>query len=104
MVILWGCKEKIPVHMAKFSANVGIKGQVSFSNQSTDANSYQWDFGDGIGRSTEQNSSYTYTKPGRYTITLKATGAGGDAQKWYKNNLYRPRCRIEYLFGPRSEH
>jgi PKD repeat protein len=78
--IVLGCKEKIPAPAAKFSTNIGTKGQVLFNNQSTDANSYQWDFGDGIGKSTEQNPSYTYAKPGRYTISLKATGAGGDAQ------------------------
>ncbi len=79
-ITMLGCKEKIPAPTVKFSAEVHTKGQVVFTNQSTDANSYQWDFGDGTGRSTNQNPNYTYAKPGRYTITLKATGAGGDAQ------------------------
>jgi len=31
---------------------------------------YQWDFGDGKGRSTEQNPKYVYEEPGTYTVSL----------------------------------
>jgi PKD repeat protein len=36
-----------------------------------------WDFGDGTPMSTDQNPSHTYTSKGRYTVTLKVTGADG---------------------------
>ncbi len=32
--------------------------------------SWEWDFGDGVGTSTEQNPCYTYTTPGRYLARL----------------------------------
>ena len=52
---------------------------VNFTNLSTgaDANSYRWDFGDGVGFSNEVNPSYTYYKPGIYTVTLSATNEIG---------------------------
>lgn len=32
-----------------------------------------WDFGDGVGTSTEHNPIYTYEKPGKYEVTLRAS-------------------------------
>ncbi len=54
---------------------------VNFTDQSTDATGWSWDFGDG-GNSTSQNPSHTYAA-GTYTVTLTATNACGSdiAQK-----------------------
>ncbi|MBI4602953.1 MAG: PKD domain-containing protein, partial [Planctomycetes bacterium] len=49
---------------------------VRFTNQSTGATSYSWDFGDG-GTSTATSPSHTYAAGGEYTVTLTARGAGG---------------------------
>ncbi len=49
---------------------------VSFSNTSTGAVSYNWDFGDG-GTSTATNPSHTYTAPGAYNVSLIVTNAAG---------------------------
>jgi PKD repeat protein len=38
---------------------------------------WHWDFGDGVGSSSEQNPSYTYETPGLYTVTLTATDSHG---------------------------
>jgi len=41
---------------------------------------YMWDFGDGIGTSTETNPVYTYAEGGCYTVTLDVDSAcGGDS-------------------------
>ncbi len=51
---------------------------VDFTDQSTgNPISWSWDFGDGVGTSTEQNPSYTYNNVGNYTVTLTATNAYG---------------------------
>ncbi|HEX6883580.1 MAG TPA: PKD domain-containing protein [Planctomycetota bacterium] len=43
-----------------------------------DATAYLWDFGDGTS-STERSPRKTYATPGRYTVTLAVTRAGGTA-------------------------
>lgn len=43
--------------------------QINFLNTSTDANNFEWSFGDG-GTSTNVNPSHIYNIPGYYTITL----------------------------------
>jgi len=50
---------------------------VAFTDTSTGSpTSWSWDFGDGA-TSTAQNPSHTYTAPGTYTVSLRATNAGG---------------------------
>lgn len=49
-----------------------------FVNTSTDADTYQWDFGDGS-TSTESDPKYTYTEEGIYDILLEV---------WSVNNCY----------------
>ena len=49
---------------------------VSFTNSSTDATSYSWDFGDNSG-SSETNPVHTYAADGVYTVTLSATNSCG---------------------------
>lgn len=51
---------------------------VEFTNVSTNAESYVWDFGDGVGTSTDENPTYTYAEPGTYTVTLTTTSSTGD--------------------------
>jgi PKD repeat protein len=46
-----------------------------FTNQSIGALSYEWDFGDNLGTSTEVNPTYTYNTPGVYNVTLVALDA-----------------------------
>lgn len=49
---------------------------VKFMDQSENATSWKWDFGDG-NSSTIQNPTYTYNKVGLYTVTLTVTNAAG---------------------------
>ncbi|TKC12303.1 PKD domain-containing protein [Pedobacter polaris] len=62
---------------ATFNANVttGCQGlTVAFTQTSVGAIRYDWDFGDGIGTSTDPNPTYTYNgPPGQYTVTLRVT-------------------------------
>src|SRR5205823_5896814 len=48
---------------------------VSFTNLSSGATDYSWDFGDG-NFSTAANPTNTYTNAGSYTVSLTAAGAG----------------------------
>lgn len=52
---------------------------VSFYNLSlyADPATYKWDFGDGFGKSNQENPVYTYYEPGIYTVSLEATNKSG---------------------------
>jgi len=55
---------------------------VTFADRSSEnPTSWSWDFGDGVGFSTEQNPSYEYTKAGTYTVTLTAVNASGSDEE-----------------------
>lgn len=47
-------------------------GTVTFVNKSVDAVSYEWEFGDKTGFSTEENPVYTYEESGSYEVFLTA--------------------------------
>lgn len=49
---------------------------VNFSNESQNADSFQWHFGDGAS-SRERTPSHTYTRAGTYKVLLSGRGAGG---------------------------
>jgi len=57
---------------------------VTFENESNDAVSYSWDFGDG-NTSTEENPVHTYDAEGIYDVTLTATNATGDTDEAIKS-------------------
>lgn len=57
-------------------ANVAAPALVTFTNISTNATSYSWDFGDNY-VSTVASPRHNYMAGGTYTVRLIATGAGG---------------------------
>ncbi|RAI99897.1 gliding motility-associated-like protein [Chitinophaga skermanii] len=69
-----------PSPVAAFSATprVGcsIPFTTNFTNQSTGATSWNWNFGDG-GTSTLASPSHTYTNYGEYDVTLQVRNAAG---------------------------
>jgi PKD repeat protein len=69
------CKKNEPVPTAGFSYqannNFKIPCNVIFTNLSTNAFSYDWDFGDNHS-STAKDPSHTYLKAGNFTVILKA--------------------------------
>lgn len=67
--------EVLPDPTASFSSVI-TNLDVDFTNLSTNASSYDWDFGDG-NVSTETSPSHTYNQSGNYTVTLTATNSCG---------------------------
>ncbi|MEP3389837.1 MAG: basic secretory protein-like protein [Reichenbachiella sp.] len=67
--------------VANFSANstsVNEGGSVTFSNQSTNATSYEWEFpGGSPSSSTSASPVVTYASEGNYSVTLRAHNANG---------------------------
>lgn len=62
------------------------KSGVVFTNESSRASRYEWNFGDGT-TSTEKNPEHVYAQPGTYTVTLKATNGIGDHTRQYYINI-----------------
>ncbi|MBK7936478.1 MAG: PKD domain-containing protein [Lewinellaceae bacterium] len=52
-------------------------GVIRFNNQSQQATSYTWDFGDGTPSSGSYNVDHQYNQSGTYTVTLIATSPCG---------------------------
>ncbi|MFA6225682.1 MAG: PA14 domain-containing protein [Methanoregula sp.] len=52
---------------------------VQFTDASTDAQSWSWDFGDGMPDSTAKNPVHTYTTGGSFNVTLVTTNSFGTA-------------------------
>lgn len=65
----------LPIAVALFSSDIqqGCAGlTVNFTNQSSNASSYTWNFGDGSSLSTAINPSHQYDTAGVYTVSLIA--------------------------------
>ncbi|MCK5135049.1 MAG: PKD domain-containing protein [Bacteroidales bacterium] len=60
--------------------NLEAGDAIQFTNGSADANTYEWEFGDG-GTSSQENPMYTYAEAGIYDVKLTAFNeAGGQAK------------------------
>ena len=81
---------------AEFSSNspVYLGSPVEFTNQSTGTPplTYAWDFGDGVGASTEKNPTYTYASIGTYTVTLTTTNDYGSSLVSHPVEVLEPIC------------
>lgn len=59
-----------------YAADAGNYQQINFTNNSSNANSYAWDFGDGT-TSDEESPSHTYSADDSYTVSLTVTSSAG---------------------------
>lgn len=73
---------------ADFSINISRdifeKDILTFTNNSLNAESYHWDFGNG-GTSSSEDPTYMYKMHGYYTITLTVTDAHGNIDQVTKD-------------------
>ncbi|MBL7199282.1 MAG: PKD domain-containing protein, partial [Anaerolineae bacterium] len=93
------------------SAATVVEGNpIDFTDQSTTNGppivSWQWNFGDGVGTSTEQHPVYTYTTPGTYAVTLGVTDALGYSDQVVVPNAVvvesacTPLTGVTFLYAP----
>lgn len=67
--------------LAKSNFSSSVSGPtVTFTNTSTNADDYLWDFGDG-NSSTEKNPVHTYANVGAYTVKLTASSPCNSSEK-----------------------
>lgn len=71
-------EKAVPAPEASFTIEKSGK-TITVTNNSTDGETYAWDFGDGSGTSTDENPDpYTYTANASYIVKLTVTNATGD--------------------------
>jgi len=61
----------LPVPAFTVNNSCGLN-PISFTNNSTNASNYTWDFGDGTATSSDNSPSHTYSAVGTYTVQLIA--------------------------------
>lgn len=98
----------VEARLDNFTIDVGAEGSVppsagfnieqsasnfleyAFTNTSTNATSYEWDFGDG-NMSTEESPTHVYASAAEYTVTLTATSDAGLSTTFSKTiNILAP--------------
>lgn len=69
-----------PIANYTYVINPSNNGEVTFTNSSTNAASYIWDFGDGTGSSIDMNPTYSYSSSGTFDVKLTSvnTKCGND--------------------------
>ncbi len=75
---------------------------IIFTNFSTDATSYAWDFGDG-NSSTEESPTHTYAAGGDYNVTLTASNADDSATFSRTITITDPNQASKLLTGETSK-
>jgi len=71
------CSEEEPYASFTCKSSAEVNEVITFTNSSTFATIYSWDFGDG-NTSTEENPTHSYSNDGNFTVVLTATGDGGE--------------------------
>lgn len=89
VVTALGCKDSVtkviavnPIPAANFTpTSVCLNQPTAFADVSTvttgGISNWSWDFGDGLGISSQQNPTYVYALPGTYTVVLTVTSDSG---------------------------
>jgi PKD repeat protein len=90
-----------PKPKPSFAFKSNGNGQIAFTNNTTGADSYLWNFGNGES-SSEQNPTYSFTKNGTYEVKLSATNFNGTSEA--KQNVTiadapRPVSDFNFSYG-----
>ncbi|MCF8247009.1 MAG: PKD domain-containing protein [Saprospiraceae bacterium] len=95
--------EKTAATVAVFTyANVPCtNGQVAFTNTSTGANTWLWQFGDG-GTSTSASPTHQYATNGTYTVTLTATNSASGASNTLSSQVQVTNTAITATITPQG--
>ena len=70
-IVFTSCQKQPTADFTASKITAGVDESITFSNNSTDADSYSWEFGDGL-TSTDENATHSYTAIGTYSVKLIA--------------------------------
>jgi len=77
-LVLASCAKEPVASFTASNTTPTVGDEVSFTNTSTEASSYQWEFGDGH-TSTDENPKHTYTTEGSFQVELTAKNDAGSS-------------------------
>ncbi|SEJ16446.1 PKD domain-containing protein [Dyadobacter koreensis] len=77
LLILFSCSKKEPQPVISFSIEYGKEGMVIFKVNSSNAENFYWDLGDGHFNEIE-SPTHIYSKNGTYNVSVTAKGKGGE--------------------------
>lgn len=80
-------------------------GTISVSEQSKASVRWHWDFGDGSYHQELSQASHRYTRPGTYTVKLRAEDANGCTGHWLSGpiTIREPSIFIPNVFSPNAD-
>ena len=87
-----------PTASFTFAADANDPFTIIFSNGSTNASSYTWDFGDGES-ATEESPSHTYAEGGVFAVTLTATEGASSRATTMDVTVIDPGADLRALAG-----
>jgi cyclophilin family peptidyl-prolyl cis-trans isomerase len=95
LIFLAACAPKPMATFLKPTTKLVAPATYTFTNTSVNAESYEWDFGDG-GNSMEMSPTHKYTRSGNYIVTLKAKKGSKTVVKTETIQVSAPiRCLVE---------
>jgi PKD repeat protein len=87
-------QSQLPTANFNFAGNGVAPSTVVFTNSSTNATSYSWDFGDG-GTSVSVNPTHTYLTGGTFSVVLTAINAAGTNKITKTVNITAPYTKVK---------
>ena len=91
-----------PIASFQFEISESNYLEVTFSNFSQNASSYNWDFGDG-NSATDENPIHTYAAAGDYDVVLTASNSSGDHSITKTVTIADPNAEIKKITGETSK-
>lgn len=72
---------------------------ISFTNTSVNAELWEWDFGDGVGSSSEHSPIYEYTDEGTYPVSLTVFGSDEQQDETTQSLVVLDGCGEDWCCG-----
>lgn len=91
-----------PIASFQFEIDANDFLTVNFTNNSQNATTYSWDYGDG-NTSTQEAASHTYAEGGTYTVTLTASDGSASADFTQNITITDPDQQLALLAGATSK-
>ncbi|MFH2144045.1 MAG: PKD domain-containing protein [Bacteroidota bacterium] len=76
VAIFSSCQKEPSANFTASKTTAGINESITFSNSTSDGDSYEWTFGDGVS-STAENPTHSYATEGNFNVTLTAFSKNG---------------------------